>query len=96
MITSTQISTTGSPKKSNNWGYEEYMEFCRDYSIRSTVLLTALQLSEIFLYVVPMDNDQKTIKMMNFTQFCQVLVCMSAVAFRDHSDVSNINKVIYY
>lgn len=64
-------------------GYREYIQFCHDFSLRSTALLTAIQVGEIFLNCVALDPDTKSLKGMNFETFCTSLIHMSAVAYRD-------------
>lgn len=68
------------------WGFEEYAEFCHDFNLKSTALLTGIQVGDVFLTVVPLDNTLKTIKGLNFDQFCKVLLCMALVAYRDISN----------
>ena len=78
------------------WGFEEYLEFCHDFNLKSTTLLTGIQTGDVYLSVVPLDLELKTTKGMNFNQFCQILICMSIVAYRDISYVTTpVNKVIY-
>ena len=76
------------------WGFEEYLEFCHDFNLKSTTLLTGIQTGDVYLTVVPLDPELKTTRGMNFNQFCQVLICMSAVAYRDIKyNTSPLNKV---
>lgn len=75
-------------------GYEEYTQFCQDYNLKSTALLTAIQVGDVFLTVVPMDPELKAIKGMNFQSFCKSLISMALIAFRDIKvEVSCADKV---
>jgi hypothetical protein len=72
--------------------FREYCQFCSDFSLKSTTLLTAIEVGDIFLNVVPYDKDTKTIKGMAFGQFCDAIVAMAMLAYRD-ADVKSTNKV---
>ncbi len=72
--------------------YKEYTQFCHDFSLKSTALLTAIEVGEVFLNVVPYDHDTKALKGMTFAMFCDALVAMSVLAYRS-SAVEHKNKV---
>jgi hypothetical protein len=63
--------------------YKEYIQFCHDFSLRSTALLTAIQVGEVYLNCVSLDPVTRALKGMNFETFCMSLICMSAIAYRD-------------
>lgn len=78
----------------NLWGYEEFVVFCHDFNLKSTSLLTAIQAGEVYLSVVPVDIDVCTTRGMNFTQFCQGIICMAIAGYRDCApEVTTLNKV---
>ncbi len=59
-------------------------QFCQDYTLKSTALLTAIEVGEIFLNVVPLQSEFKYLELgMNFDMFQQVLIYLAMVAFRD-------------
>ncbi|RYG64335.1 hypothetical protein EON64_14215 [archaeon] len=69
-------------------GYKEYTQFCHDFALKSTSLLTAVQVGEIYLNVVTDAQD------MSFDQFATCLIYMACVAYRDsHPDVTTESKV---
>lgn len=63
--------------------YKEYMQFCYDFNLKSTSLLTAVQVGEVFLNLVPLNRDAKCESGMTFDLFLKALVYMAFVAFRD-------------
>jgi hypothetical protein len=75
--------------------YKEYIQFCHDFSLRSTVLLTAIQVGEVYLNCVPLDSVTRSLKGMNFDTFCLSIVYMAAIAYRelDCAEVPMHNKV---
>ena len=75
-------------------GYPEYMQFCTDFSLRSTSLLTAIQVGELYLHAVPLDPEALKIRQMNEAMFHSVLINMALLAYRDcHPTVLPHNKV---
>lgn len=63
--------------------YKEYVQFCYDFNLKSTSLLTAVQVGEIFLNIVPLHHDFKCESGMSLDLFYRALVYMSFVAYRD-------------
>jgi hypothetical protein len=75
-------------------GYPEYMQFCTDFSLRSTSLLTAIQVGELYLHAVPLDPEALKIRQMNEAMFHSLLINMALLAYRDcHPTVLPHNKV---
>ena len=75
-------------------GYPEFMQFCTDFSLRSTSLLTAVQVGELYLHSVPLDPDQKCLRQMNESMFHTLLVNMAMLAYRNcHPMVLPHNKI---
>ena len=52
-----------------------------------------MYVGDVYLTVVPLDMELKATKGMDFTQFCQLLICISLVAYRDYTHITPINKV---
>lgn len=74
-------------------GFKEYMQFCGDYSLRSTSLLTAIQVGDIFLNCVPLDPQTKLVKGMTFGMFSTAVLTMAMVAYKENDAcVSAANK----
>jgi hypothetical protein len=76
-------------------GYKEFITFCHDFSLKSTSLLTAIQVGEIYLNCVPLDFSSKTMKGMSFDLFCKSLTQLAVCAYRDvDSNITLRNKVL--
>jgi len=74
--------------------YKEYIQFCHDFDLKSTSLLTAIQVGEVFFNCVALDAESKTIKGMNFDAFCATLIHMALLAYRNcHPSVTPVNKI---
>jgi hypothetical protein len=75
-------------------GYKEYIQFCHDFNLKSTSLLTAVQVGEVFLNLVPLNSDFKAESGLSLDLFLRALVYLAFVAYRDvPSSVSPENKV---
>ena len=72
-----------SKKKPSLISYREYFAFCTDYGLKSTALLTAIQVGEVFLNTVTMNYDDKRIEGMTLEQFMSALLQMALIAYRD-------------
>lgn len=78
-------------------GYREYVQFCYDFNLKSTSLLTAIQIGEIFLNIAPFTTDLKFEVGMNFDMFCKAILYMAFVAYREADPrVNAANKVGSY
>lgn len=76
-------------------GYKEFITFCHDFSLKSTSLLTAIQVGEIFLNCVPLDFASKSMKGMSFELFGKALTQLAVTAYRDaDSTITLKNKVM--
>ncbi len=72
----------------------EFLQFCQDYNLRSTNLLTSIQVGEAFFESVGYDYTTKLVSSMAFEQFCECLFLMALFAYRHaHPTVTRINKV---
>jgi hypothetical protein len=77
-------------------GYREYIQFCYDFNLKSTSLLTAIQVGEIFLNIVLISTEGKggDCLGMSFENFLRSIMYMAFIAYRDaHSSVTVANKV---
>eukprot|EP01034_Spumella_vulgaris_P031442 gene31442-38834_t len=62
----------------------EYIQFCHDYNLKSTSLLTAIQVGEIFLNIVPFNAEASSSEIgMSVDMFCAAIVHMAAIGYRD-------------
>jgi hypothetical protein len=72
----------------------EFLEFCRDYNLRSTSLLTSIQVGMAYFECTGFDKETNDVKGMNFDAFSQCIVFMALFAYRDaHHTVTAPNKV---
>jgi hypothetical protein len=75
-------------------GYKEYIQFCQDFSLCSTALLTSLEVGDIFLSSIPQHEGGDVVENMNFEEFVEALFRMSLVAYKDApASVTPLNKV---
>ena len=75
-------------------GYPEYLQFCTDFALRSTSLLTAIQVGELYLNAVTLDTENKRLRQMNETMFHSLLINMALLAYRNsHPSVLPHNKL---
>jgi len=61
------------------------VQFCHDFNLKSTSLLTAIQVGEIYLNIVPFNFELKAMCGMSFDMFCQSILALASVAYRDCS-----------
>lgn len=58
--------------------------------MKSTALLTAIQVGDIYLSCVPLDEENKHLNVMTFDTFCRSLLVMAHVAYREVPHSTNI------
>lgn len=72
----------------------EFLQFCQDYNLKSTSLLTSIQVGMAFFECTGYDPESTMVKGMNFDAFCQCIVYMALFAYRKaHHTVTAPNKV---
>jgi len=87
-------------------GYKEYMQFCHDFHLKSTYLLTAMQVAEVFFNLVPIPLQCPPVSAqphasietagMSFETFQHSLLYLACLAYRDpivFIHVSTVNKL---
>lgn len=92
LITLKEIAKT----QKDVFSFKEYVQFCQDYSLKSTSLLTAIEVGEIFLNLVPLPapGAKHSELSMTFDLFLRALIYMSQVAYRDAAkEIEPQNKV---
>lgn len=91
-------------------GFREFMQFCYDYNLKSTSLLTAIQVGEIFLSTVPPtststneDSNNNGFKPgeslgMTLELFLRALLSMAKLAYRDQrtSQAGKLKALLLY
>ncbi len=91
-ITSKQRERLRSQK--NLISSSEFLQFCQDYNLKSTSLLTSIQVGMAFFECTGYDPETTMAKGMNFDAFCQCVVFMALFAYRQsHHTVTAPNKV---
>lgn len=99
--TTTSDSAAEHSEKSSNKkrkeviSFKEYSSFCHDFGLKSTSLLTAIQVGEVFFSCVKLDYAQKKLKGMDFDAFCLAILHLGLVAYRDaHESISPKHKIM--
>jgi hypothetical protein len=64
-------------------GYREYVQLCLDFKLRSTSLLTAIQVGEIYLSTTPLSPHSREVSGMSFENFTHALLLMAFLAYRE-------------
>jgi hypothetical protein len=68
------------------------LQFTHDFKLKSTALLTAIQVGDIYLTSVPLSNENRDMRVMTFDTFCSSIILMGLVAYRE-SPVPPADKV---
>lgn len=96
----TNDHVTASEKSSNKRrkeaiSFKEYSSFCHDFGLKSTSLLTAIQVGEVFFTCVKLDYSTKKLKGMDFEAFCLAILHLGLVAYRDaHESIAPKHKIM--
>ena len=96
----TNDHVTTSEKSSNKKrkeviSFKEYSSFCHDFGLKSTSLLTAIQVGEVFFTCVKLDYNTKKLKGMDFEAFCLAILHLGLVAYRDsHESITPKHKIM--
>ncbi len=72
--------------------FREYTQFCLDFELKSTELLTAIEVGEMYLNTVSYDSKSKDLNGMVFSNFCDAIVAMATFAYRNNA-ITPVNKV---
>ena len=67
--------------------FQEFMQFCIDFNLKSPTLLTGMQVGHVFLTMVPLDNNSKATKGMDYDMFRDSMIHLSQLAYRNIPDV---------
>ncbi len=63
-------------------GYKEFLQFIADFRLKSSRLLTAIQLGDIYFSTVKLDEESLLAKDMEIHQFIEALLKIALMAFR--------------
>lgn len=65
-------------------GHKEFFQFCQDFKLKSSALLSAIQVGEVYLTAVPLEESGSSEERdMDVDRFSRAIVLMSLVAFRE-------------
>lgn len=64
-----------------------------DFKLKSTALLTAFEIGDIYLTCVPHLAENRDLRVLNFDTFCTSLILMALTAYRESPAASPANKV---
>lgn len=89
--------TTGGRKKLNTMkgalGYAEFLKLASDFELSSSVLLSTLEIGDIYLSSVATSSPEDNVRKLTFDQFWESLVRSALLAYSKISDATVIDKI---
>lgn len=86
------------PKKKQNVtlevDYQDFIQFCADFKLKSKQFLSAIQIGDVFLACVKLNETDFTLKGMKLEKFFEALVRMASLAYRHLGDDFDIKKKV--
>jgi len=78
----------------NLLGYREFIQFCTEFHLKSTSLLTAVEVGEVYLSCVPFTSSPGNVTGIRYEGFVKALVTMSFLAYRNFDRITSppVNK----
>lgn len=74
-------------------GYPEFLKFATDFDLSSSVILSTLELGDIYLSSIKTTDHESTIRKLTFPEFWEALVRCALVAYSKISDSSVLDKI---
>lgn len=74
-------------------GYNEFLRFAMDFHLSSNVILSTLEIGDIYLSSIKTSDGQENIRKLTFTEFWEALVRCALIAYTKISDASPGDKV---
>jgi hypothetical protein len=74
-------------------GYGEFLKFASDFDLANSVILSTIELGDIYLSSIKAVEPDSTIRKLTFVEFWEALVRCSLVAYSKISDTSVLDKV---
>ena len=81
------------PLLSQAIGYPEFLKFATDFDLSNSVILSTLEIGDIFLSSIRTVDHGSTIRKLTFPEFWEALVRCALVAYSKISDSSVIDKI---
>lgn len=74
-------------------GYQEFLKLASDFELSSSVLLSTLEIGDIYLSSVKASSDGDNVRKLSFNEFWEALVRCALVAYSKISDATVIDKI---
>jgi len=74
-------------------GYNEFLKFAMDFHLSSNVILSTLEIGDIYLSSIKATDGQENIRKLTFAEFWEALVRCALIAYSKISDASPGDKV---
>jgi len=74
-------------------GYPEFLKFASDFDLSSSVILSTLELGDIYLSSVKAHDGHDTVRKLTFSEFWEALVRCALVAYSKISDATIVDKI---
>lgn len=74
-------------------GYGEFLRFAADFSLSSSVILSTLEIGDIYLSSLRPIEGEQTVRKLSFVEFKEALVRCALVAYSKISDASILDKI---
>lgn len=89
--------TTRAGKSSNSMkdalGYSEFLKFASDFDLSSSVILSTLEIGDIYLSSIQEVRPDSTVRKLTFPEFWEALVRCALVAYNKISDATIVDMV---
>ena len=70
--------------------YQDFIQFCADFKLKSKQLLSAIQIGDVFLACLKLNEADFSLKGMKLEKFFEALVRMASIAYRHLVNITNI------
>ena len=74
-------------------GYNEFLRFALDFNLSSNVILSTLEIGDIYLSSIKVTDGQENIRKLTFAEFWEALVRCALVAYSKISNASPGDKI---
>lgn len=86
-------ATRGANTMKEAMGYPEFLKFAADFDLSSSVILSTLEIGDIYLSSLRCPDHDSTIRKLTFPEFWEALVRCALVAYSKISDSSVLDKI---
>jgi len=74
-------------------GYQEFLKFASDFDLSNSVILSTIELGDIYLSSIKAVEPDSTIRKLTFLEFWETLVRCALVAYSKISDTTILDKI---